>query len=49
MSALKKRFITAISIILFVGLVLFFLPRWVFESVVILLIAGGLNEFYGLI
>ena len=49
MSALKKRVITAISIILFVGLGLFFLPRWVFASVVILLIAGGLNEFYGLI
>ncbi len=49
MSALQKRVITAISIILFVGLGLFFLPQWVYAMVVILLIAGGLNEFYNLI
>ncbi|MCK4993650.1 MAG: phosphatidate cytidylyltransferase [Candidatus Omnitrophica bacterium] len=49
MSALTKRVITAIAIILFVGLGLFFLPRWVYAMVVILLIAGGLNEFYVLI
>ncbi|MBU1043013.1 MAG: phosphatidate cytidylyltransferase [Candidatus Omnitrophica bacterium] len=49
MSSFQKRFITAISIILFVGLGLFFLPQWVYALVVILLIAGGLNEFYNLI
>ncbi|MBU1087822.1 MAG: phosphatidate cytidylyltransferase [Candidatus Omnitrophica bacterium] len=49
MNALQKRVITAISIILFVGLGLFFLPQWVYAMVVILLIAGGLNEFYNLI
>lgn len=49
MSALAKRVITAITIILIVGLGLFFLPRWVYALVVMLLIAGGLNEFYCLI
>ena len=49
MNALKKRVITAISIILFVGLGLFFLPLWIFAAVVILLIVGGLSEFYSLI
>jgi len=49
MNAVTKRVITAISIILFVGLGLFLLPGWVYAAVVILLIVGGLNEFYGLI
>ena len=49
MNKLTKRVITAISIILFVGFGLFLLPRWFYALVVILLIAGGLNEFYGLI
>ncbi|MCG2712203.1 MAG: phosphatidate cytidylyltransferase [Candidatus Omnitrophica bacterium] len=49
MSASTKRVITATSIILFVGLGLFFLPMWAYAAIVILLIAGGLNEFYSLI
>lgn len=49
MSAVTKRVLTAILIILFIGLGLFFLPSWFYSLVVILLIAGALNEFYGLI
>ena len=46
---LRNRYLTAIAIILFVGLGMFLLPQWVYAAVVIFLIGCGLSEFYGLI
>lgn len=48
-TTLKKRIITAVSVVTFVIIGLFFLPQFVYAAVVILLIVMGLYEFYTLI
>ncbi|MDD5745678.1 MAG: hypothetical protein PHO30_00295, partial [Candidatus Omnitrophica bacterium] len=47
--ALYKRIMTAVAVVVFVGLGIFFMPQWFYAAVVVFLISVGLYEFYGLI
>ncbi len=44
-----KRIVTSVLIVLFVIFGIFFMPDWFYTAVIVVLIAGGLYEFYSLI
>lgn len=46
---MSKRIITAIILIGVVSAILFFAPVWLFKALVLVLIAGGLHEYYRLV